>query len=144
MFDRAWLEQASDCVIFECLWKHREDIGARFFDMNDRYGFRGELNQYLGSSDDFETDYNDELFDGGHWCRVVHLLPSVVKAIIERCEKKKYTFRFHRHEWTDITVEAESEEEAAELASDKYNAGEYEDDPEAFENTDMENITEED
>ena len=59
-------------------------------------------------------------------------------------DTKKYTFRFHHHEWTDITVEAASEEDAAELASDKYNAGEYEDDVEAFENMDMENITEED
>ena len=42
-------------------------------------------------------------------------------------EKKKYTFRFHTHGWTDITVEAENEEEAQMLADDKYNEGDYDD-----------------
>lgn len=55
--------------------------------------------------------------------------------------KKKFTFRFHTHGWTDITVEAENEEEAAELASDKYNEGDYDDSDSDFENTDMEDIT---
>lgn len=57
-------------------------------------------------------------------------------------EKKKYVFRFHTHGWTDITVEAESEEEAAELASDRYNEGKYDDSDTDFENTDVENVTE--
>ena len=83
-FNRTWLEENSDTIIFETLWKKREALGAHFYDMDDRYGSRGELNQYLGSSDEFETDYNDELFDGGHWSKVVHLLPSVIKEIIER------------------------------------------------------------
>lgn len=86
MFDRVWSEQNSDSIIFEELWRRRESLGAHFYDMDDRYGFRGELNEYLGSSDDFETDYNNELFDGGYWCKVVHLLPSVVKDIIKRNE----------------------------------------------------------
>lgn len=55
--------------------------------------------------------------------------------------KKKFTFRFHTHGWTDITVEAEDEDEAAELASDKYNEGDYDDSDSDFENTDMENVT---
>lgn len=56
-------------------------------------------------------------------------------------EKQKFTFRFHTHGWTDITVEAENAEEAAELASDKYNEGDYDDSDSDFENTDMENVT---
>lgn len=142
-FDRSWLENSSSSIIFEELWKHREIINARFYDLDDRYGHRGELNQYLCSADEFETDYNDEVFDGGHWCKVVHLLPSIVKDIIERSEKKKYTFRFHRHEWTDISVEATSEEEAIKMAMDKYSGGDYVDDYEAFEEQGMENITKE-
>jgi len=47
----------------------------------------------------------------------------------------KYTYRFHRDAWTDITVEANNEEEAQEKAMEKYNAGEYEDIDENFENT---------
>ena len=54
---------------------------------------------------------------------------------------EKYTVRFHTHGWTDITVEADSEEEAAELASDKYNCGEYDDSDTDFENTNMENVS---
>ena len=53
----------------------------------------------------------------------------------------KYTFRFHTHGWTDISVEAENEEEACELASDKYNEGDYDDEATGWENTDCENIT---
>lgn len=56
-------------------------------------------------------------------------------------KKQKFTFRFHTHGWTDITVEAEDAEEAAELASDKYNNGDYDDSDSDFENTDMENVT---
>ena len=54
---------------------------------------------------------------------------------------KEYTFRFHRHAWTDITVEASDEEEAEMLANDKYNEGDDDDSDEDFENTDCENIT---
>lgn len=53
----------------------------------------------------------------------------------------KYTFRFHTHGWTDITVEADNEEEAFELADDKYNEGVYDDEATGFENIDVENIT---
>ena len=53
----------------------------------------------------------------------------------------KYTFRFHTHGWTDISVEAENEEEALELAGDKYNEGDYDDEATGWENTDCENIT---
>lgn len=56
--------------------------------------------------------------------------------------KKKYVFRFHTHGWTDITVEAENAEEAAELASDRYNEGNYDDSNTDFENIDMEDVTE--
>lgn len=47
----------------------------------------------------------------------------------------KYTFRFHRDAWTDISVEAENADEARELADEKYNEGDYEDIDENFENT---------
>lgn len=55
----------------------------------------------------------------------------------------KYTFRFHTHGWTDISVEAKSEEEAEEIAMEKYNEGDYDDSDTGFENTDMENVTDE-
>lgn len=52
----------------------------------------------------------------------------------------KYIVRFHRDAWTDIVVEAPDEDEAYEQASEKYNAGEYEDSDEDFENTNVEFI----
>ena len=57
--------------------------------------------------------------------------------------KKKYVIRHYWKQWVDITVEANSEEEAFEKAGDRYNDGDYEDDPALgnFENTDVENVT---
>ncbi len=60
-----------------------------------------------------------------------------------KAEKHKYVFRFHWRQWVDIVVTAENEEEAAELATDKYNEGDYNAQDADFENTHMENVTEE-
>lgn len=49
--------------------------------------------------------------------------------------KKTYTIRFWAESWTDIKVEAKSEEEAYELADEMYNNGEYSDEDTGFENT---------
>lgn len=47
---------------------------------------------------------------------------------------KKYTFRYHLRGTVDISVEAENEEKAWELAEDKYCRGDYKEDSEYFEN----------
>lgn len=69
-----------DCMThedaFRILWENREKIDAKFYDvesftLDDAYG----LHQYMGNADDLETDYNDELLDGGHWCKAL-LIPS--------------------------------------------------------------------
>lgn len=57
-------------------------------------------------------------------------------------KKKEFTFRFHADSWTDITVKAYNEDEAYELADEKYNNGDYSDEDTDFENTYVENITE--
>lgn len=57
-------------------------------------------------------------------------------------KKKKYVIRHYWRAWVDITVEARSEEEAFELADEKYNEGDYEENPNNFVNTDVENVTE--
>lgn len=56
-------------------------------------------------------------------------------------KKKKFVIRHYWKAWVDITVEARNEEEAFELAGDKYNDGDYEEEPSNFENTDVENVT---
>lgn len=42
----------------------------------------------------------------------------------------KYTYRFHYRSRVDITVDADNEDDASMIAQDRYNNGEYEDDPE--------------
>ena len=56
-------------------------------------------------------------------------------------KKKKYVIRHYWRQWVDIVVEAENEEEAYELADEKYNEGDYEEEPDNFENTEVENVT---
>ncbi len=64
-------------------------------------------------------------------------------ATFEVPEKKKFVIRKYWRQWVDITVEATDEDEAFELADDRYNEGDYEDDPALgnFENTDAVNVT---
>ena len=56
-------------------------------------------------------------------------------------KKKKFVIRHHWHQWVDIVVEAHDEDEAYELAGEKYNEGDYEEEPDNFENTEVENVT---
>ena len=64
-------------------------------------------------------------------------------ATYEVPAKKKFVIRHYWRAWVDITVEARNEEEAYEKADDRYNMGDYEDDPSLgnFENTDVANVT---
>ena len=56
-------------------------------------------------------------------------------------KKKKFVIRHYWRQWADIVVEARDEQEAYELAGDKYNEGDYEEDPGNFENTEVKNVT---
>lgn len=56
---------------------------------------------------------------------------------------KRYTFRYHLRGTVDITVEAKTEDDAWELAEEKYCRGDYEENPEYFENYCTELIHEE-
>lgn len=93
---------------------------------------------------------NEDTYDltqatiGEYWLGLLNELYHEIESTEtpSKPRRKKYTFRFHTHGWTDITVVAESEEEAQDLADEKYNNGDYPDDASGFENTDCENITE--
>lgn len=66
---------------------------------------------------------------------------------------EKRVYRFHAHTWVDVVVdetevnlvgltnEEEISEAFAMVADDKYNEGDYAEDPSNFENTDVEEIT---
>jgi hypothetical protein len=76
-----------------------------------------------------------------------HFLAGFVYADEEEDEEPKEVkkvFRFHAHTWADVVVTGTTdltEEEWYDLANDKYNEGDYEEDPDNFENTDVEEIT---
>lgn len=58
--------------------------------------------------------------------------------------KVKKVIRFYQRAWVDIAVEVDAdatEDEIYEIASEKYNNGEYDDSDTDFENTDYEDVT---
>lgn len=68
---------------FRILWENQDKINARFYDVESFYGDDAYgLQQYMGNADDFETDYNDEELDGGHWCKAFLVPSEDVKQII--------------------------------------------------------------
>ena len=68
------------------LWKHREELDARFYDMDSHYGARDTYglgyNHWFANSDEFENDYNNEDLDGGWWVKSLHVPSDIVKQII--------------------------------------------------------------
>ena len=85
-------------------------------------------------------DYEFALYDDEH-----HLVGYVYRPEDEGGKNtEKRVFRFHTHSWVDVVVTGTTditEDEWYGLANDKYNNGDYEDDPSNFENTDMEEVT---
>lgn len=56
--------------------------------------------------------------------------------------KGKYVIRHYWTQWVDIVVEAGDIEEAYILAGEKYNDGDYEENPENMENAEVQDVTE--
>ena len=52
---------------------------AAFYNINSTSYYGPMLNCI-----DFEEDYNNEMLDGGKWCRVMHLLEYDVEKICEK------------------------------------------------------------
>ena len=82
-FERHTFDDMPHEEAFRILWENRHKIDARFYDVesfycDDAYG----LQQYMGNADDFETDYNNEDLDGGHWCKALLVQSDCVKQII--------------------------------------------------------------
>lgn len=82
--ERHTLDNVSHEEAFDILWHKRDELEAKFYDvesfaLDDAHG----LHQYIGNADDFEEDYNDELLDGEHWVKVLHIPSDDVKLIIE-------------------------------------------------------------
>lgn len=81
--ERHTLDNVSDVEAFDILWHKRDELDARFYNMDtggciDPFGQYGILN-----SSDFEEDYNNEDLDGGHWTKVIRLDKAYVQQIVE-------------------------------------------------------------
>lgn len=95
-FDRSWSEVESDEYVFTELWVHRETLGAHFYRMDVQ--FDNSSRNDIGAASDFETDYNDEYFDGGFWCKVCFVADEVVERVIGKIQRKVV------EEYTDIDI----------------------------------------
>ena len=80
--ERHTLDNVSDLDAFDILWHKRDELGARFYDM-DTSSYSAPFGQYgILNASDFEEDYNDEMLDGGFWCKVLSVDEEDVKQII--------------------------------------------------------------
>ena len=96
---------------------------------------------FSASSCDNCEDYKATDLRVGTLMDIAGFLEEHEDEIKELLPKKKYVIRFNWRQWVDITVEANDEGEAYELATDRYNEGDYEEDSDNLENMDAENVT---
>lgn len=82
-FERHEFDCDTDEYAFEQLWKNRDEVGARFFDMGARMYNDSNWQHGIASLADFEDDYNNEELDGGYWCLILDLDENYVKQIVE-------------------------------------------------------------
>ena len=106
-------------------YEHPEDTGGDPYTEDDLYTLLVDIQNnwdelVTPEDDDNEVDYDED----------------------DAPKKKKFVIRHHWRQWVDIVVEAEDEDEAFELADEKYNNGDYAEEPDNFENTEVENVTE--
>ena len=80
--DRHTLDYVSDLDAFDILWNRRDELKARFYNM-DASSYGDPLGQYgILNASDFEEDYNDEMLDGGKWTSIIRLDEEYVEQII--------------------------------------------------------------
>lgn len=102
------------------LWDNQEELDARFYDLesftgDDAYG----LHNHIGNADDFEVDYNDEVLDGGWWCKALLIPSDEVKGILLG-NKEKFSVYVGGDEVNSFYL---SREEAEEMAAYWRNEG---------------------
>ena len=80
--DATELACVSDDLAFKRMFNNREELDARFYNM-DHCNYGDPLDQFgILNADDFVTDYNDELYDGGWWTLVFHVDDEFVKEVV--------------------------------------------------------------
>ena len=74
-------------IAFKKMWEERDGLDAHFYNMDTR-SYRDPLDGYgLLNAADFETDYNDELYDGGFWVQVFIVDRAFVKEVVSYGEQ---------------------------------------------------------
>lgn len=80
--ERHTLDDVSDLDAFDILWHKRDELNARFYNM-DTSSYSDSFGQYgILNASDFVEDYNNEELDGGQWTRVIRLDEEYVEQII--------------------------------------------------------------
>lgn len=73
----------SDVEAFDILWHKRDELDARFYNM-DTSSYSDPFGQYgILNASDFEEDYNNEELDGGQWTKVMRIDEEDVRKIVE-------------------------------------------------------------
>lgn len=81
--NRHTLDNVSDLEAFDILWHKRDELDARFYNM-DTSSYSDPFGQYgILNASDFEEDYNNEDPDGGYWTKVIRLDEAYVQQIAE-------------------------------------------------------------
>ena len=81
--DSALFDGMGPIEAFETLYRHREELGARIYDL-DAMNYNDSMQQDgIKSMSDFEDDYNNEDLDGGFWSMVLEVGDSFVKRIVK-------------------------------------------------------------
>lgn len=81
--ERHTLDNVSDVEAFDILWHKRDELDARFYNM-DTSSYSDPFGQYgILNASDFEEDYNNEELDGGHWTKVMRIDEAYVKTILK-------------------------------------------------------------
>lgn len=84
--ERHTLDNVSDLDAFDILWHKRDELCARFYDMDSHYGNKDTYgigyDPWIADSDQFQEDYNDEDLDSGYWTKVLHIPSDDVKQVI--------------------------------------------------------------
>ena len=78
--ERHTLDNVSDEDALDILWHKRDELNAHFYNM-DTTSWEDQT-PFLNASE-FEDDYNNEDYDGGHWCKVLHIDQEDIKTITE-------------------------------------------------------------
>lgn len=83
-WDRQEFDYGTHEEAFKKMWENRKRAEVTFYDMDSNWQYDAtSLGQFMAHSGDFEEDYNNEEWDGGHWVKVLSVRSDYVKRVIK-------------------------------------------------------------